>query len=58
MNVEVYQGAINKTYKTKFEMPVLYYSQLIAVANGKNGKESGLDGQMIKAKKMAQIAGK
>ncbi|MDD9855318.1 MAG: CoB--CoM heterodisulfide reductase iron-sulfur subunit B family protein, partial [Gammaproteobacteria bacterium] len=30
MNVEVYQENINKTYATKFDMPVVYYSQLMS----------------------------
>jgi heterodisulfide reductase subunit B len=57
MNVEVYQPDINKRFGTKFEMPVLYYSQLIAVAYGKNGKEAALDGQIIGAKKLEGLAG-
>jgi heterodisulfide reductase subunit B len=34
MNVEVYQGQINKKYGTKFNIPVTYYSQLMAVDYG------------------------
>ena len=52
MNVEVYQSQINKTYGTKFEMPVVYYSSLMAVAFGKSAKDAALDGQMIRAKKL------
>ncbi|GAB6039901.1 CoB--CoM heterodisulfide reductase iron-sulfur subunit B family protein [Endothiovibrio diazotrophicus] len=57
MNVEVYQPDINKTYGTKFEMPVVYYSQLISVAYGRNGKDAALDGQVIRAKKLEDKAG-
>jgi len=57
LNVEVYQNHINHKYKTKFEMPVVYYSSLMAVAYGKNAKEAGLDGQVIKAKKLEEKAG-
>jgi heterodisulfide reductase subunit B len=57
MNVEVYQGHINKTYGTKFDIPVVYYSNLMAVAFGHNSKESALNGQMIRAKKLEDIAG-
>jgi heterodisulfide reductase subunit B len=39
-------------------MPVVYYSTLMSVAYGKNIKESGLDGQMIKAKQLEEIASK
>ena len=39
-------------------MPVLYYSQLMAVAYGSSMKEAGLDGQFIRAEKLEKIAGK
>ncbi len=57
MNVEVYQERINKTYSTKFKMPVVYYSQLMTVAYGGTAREAGLDGQVIRAKKLEKIAG-
>lgn len=57
-NVEIYQNEINATYGTKFNMPVVYYSQLIAVAYGKSASDAALDGQIIKAKKLEDIAGK
>lgn len=56
MNVEVYQDQINETYDTKFKMPVVYYSTLMSVAFGRSGKDSGLDGQVIPAKKLEDIA--
>ncbi len=56
MNVEVYQGQINRKYRTKFNMPVVYYSTMMAVAYGKDGKEAALDGQIIRAKKLEEIA--
>ena len=58
MNVEVYQGQINKTYGTKFKMPVVYYSQLMTVAYGGSAKEAGLDGNIIRATQLEQIASK
>jgi heterodisulfide reductase subunit B len=58
MNTEVYQEQINKKHGTNFNMPVVYYSQLMSVAYGKNAKESGLDGQIIRAKKLEDITGK
>ena len=57
MNVEVYQPDINKAHGTKFEIPVVYYSQLISVAYGRNAKDSGLTGQIIRAKKLEEKAG-
>ncbi|MFN7088081.1 MAG: CoB--CoM heterodisulfide reductase iron-sulfur subunit B family protein [Burkholderiales bacterium] len=55
-NVEIYQGQINKKYGTKFAMPVVYYSQLMTLAYGGNAKEAGLDGQVIRSKKLEEIA--
>jgi heterodisulfide reductase subunit B len=57
-NVEVYQSEINKKQGTKFNMPVLYYSQLLTVAYGGSAKDAGLDGQVIRAQKLEDIAGK
>ena len=57
-NVEIYQSEINKKQGTKFAMPVLYYSQLMTVAYGGTAKEAGLDGQLIKATKLEEIARK
>ncbi len=58
MNVEVDQGQINKKYGTKFNIPVVYYSQLMAVAYGANAKEAGLDGNIVRATRLEEIAAK
>ncbi|NIP73621.1 MAG: heterodisulfide reductase [Gammaproteobacteria bacterium] len=58
MNVEVYQNHINKKYNIKFKMPVVYYSTLMSVAYGYDAKAAGLDGQVIRAKTLEEIAGK
>jgi len=58
MNVEVYQGQINQTYGTKFKMPVVYYSTLMAVAFGKSAKEAALNGHVIRAKPLEDLAGR
>jgi heterodisulfide reductase subunit B len=55
-NVEIYQGQINRRHGTRFQMPVLYYSQLMTVAYGGSAKDAGLDGQVIRASKLEQIA--
>lgn len=56
LNVEIYQDQINARHGTKFKMPVLYYSQLMSVAYGDNVKQAGLDGQVIRAKQLEDIA--
>ncbi len=55
-NVEVYQSEINKKQGTKFNMPVVYYSQLMTVAYGGGIKEAGLDGHVIQPKRLQDIA--
>lgn len=57
-NVELYQGAINKKYGTKFNIPVLYYSQILTVAYGGSVKEAGLNGHVIRPKQLEALAGK
>jgi heterodisulfide reductase subunit B len=57
-NVEIYQDQINARFGSKFNMPVVYYSQLMSVAFGRNSKDSALDGQIIRAKSLEDIAGK
>jgi heterodisulfide reductase subunit B len=56
MNTEVYQDFINQKYGTKFNMPSVYYSTLMSVAFGKSAKEAALDGQIIRAKQLEEIA--
>ena len=58
LNVEVYQDQINAKYGTKFKMPVVYYSAMMAVAYGKSGKEAGLDRQIIKATALEKLVAK
>ncbi|MCG6965946.1 MAG: CoB--CoM heterodisulfide reductase iron-sulfur subunit B family protein [Chromatiaceae bacterium] len=58
MNVEVYQDQINATHGTKFKMPVVYYSTLMAVAYGRSAKDAALNGQVIPAKQLEALAGK
>ena len=55
-NVEIYQSEINRKRGTKLAMPVTYYSQLMTVAYGGTLKEAGLDGHVIRAKKLEEIA--
>jgi len=57
-NVEIYQDQINERYGAKFNMPVVYYSQLLDVAFGRNAKDSALDGQVIPVKPLEDIANK
>lgn len=57
-NVEIYQDDINARYKTNFEMPVMYYSQLMDVAFGRSAADAALNGNIIQSKKLREIADK
>jgi len=57
-NVEIYQDQINETYGSKFNMPVVYYSTLMSVAFGRSAADAALNGQVIAAKKLEEIASK
>jgi heterodisulfide reductase subunit B len=58
MNVEAYQGDINAKFGTKFDMPVVFYSQVLSVAYGRSAKDAALNGQLIKPKKLIELAEK
>ncbi|MES9903547.1 MAG: hypothetical protein ABW168_12850 [Sedimenticola sp.] len=56
--LEMYQDQINIAYGTKFDMPVVFYSQLMDVAFGRSASDAALDGQLIKSKELQAIADK
>jgi heterodisulfide reductase subunit B len=58
MKREVYQEQINQKYGTKFNIPSVYYSTLMSVAYGRSAKDAALDGHIIRAKKLEEIAAK
>ncbi len=56
-NVEMYQDMINKKFGTDFDIPVLFYSQLMAVAFGKDAKTAAaLHRNTIKSEKLEKMA--
>jgi len=57
-NITIYPGKISAKFGSNFEMPVVYYCQLISVASGRSAEESALDGRFIKAKELEEIAAK
>ena len=58
-NVEMYQDAVNKKFGTKHNIPVVFYSQLMAVAFGMDAKEdAALNQNVIRAKKLEKMARK
>ncbi|MBN2072273.1 MAG: CoB--CoM heterodisulfide reductase iron-sulfur subunit B family protein [Candidatus Krumholzibacteriota bacterium] len=42
MNLDIYQSKVNSLFKTKFNIPVIYFSQLIGLALGIKSSELGM----------------
>ncbi len=52
MNLEAYQGKINKTYGRHFHIPVVYFSHLVGAALGITSHEMGLDKLLVEPTKL------
>jgi heterodisulfide reductase subunit B len=46
-NLDAYQGRVNKKFKTNYNLPVLFFTQLIGLAFGIDGKTLGLDKSIV-----------
>jgi heterodisulfide reductase subunit B len=47
MNLEAYQHKVNKTFKTDFRVPILFFTQLLALSLGADRTDTGLDYNLI-----------
>jgi heterodisulfide reductase subunit B2 len=56
MNLEVYQKRINKALGTNFKVPVVFITQLMALAFGLSKKETALDRLLISADPVLKAA--
>ena len=57
LNLDAYQASINKTYGTTFNLPIVYFTQLMGVAFGMDSKNLGLGQCIVPAKALvAQYA--
>ncbi len=55
----MYQDAVNKKYGTDYQIPVVFYSQLMAVAFGMDAdKDACLDRNTIRSEKLEKPARK
>ena len=50
MNLDAYQAETNQYFGTKFHMPIVFFTQLMALAFGKSPKESGFGLELTSAK--------
>jgi heterodisulfide reductase subunit B len=47
INLDAYQGKINKRFKTKLKMPILFFTQLLAFTMGATRKEAGFHQNLV-----------
>jgi len=50
VNLECYQNAVNEEYGTDFNLPILYFTQLVGIALGISPKELGFGVELVSAK--------
>jgi heterodisulfide reductase subunit B2 len=53
MNLDAFQSAINKKYGTNFNLPIVYFTQLMGMAFGTDSKKLGIDRCIVPAKAIA-----
>jgi len=51
-NLDAYQGMINKKFKTNFNLPILFFTQLMGVAFGLSEKELDLKTSIVPAERI------
>ena len=49
-NLDAYQEAVNKKFGTKFNLPILYFTQMVGLALGISEKELGIGKELVNAK--------
>lgn len=52
LNVDAYQAMVNRKYKTKYQLPILFFTQLMGVAFGYGEKELGLKTSIVPVEKV------
>jgi heterodisulfide reductase subunit B len=54
---ELQQRRIEKLYETRYNLPVVFYPQLLGLAMGLSAEEVGLPLNRVKSRKLIEIAG-
>ena len=57
LNLEVYQRRLARSSGARPEVPVVFYTSLMAVAFGCSAREAGLDGPLVPAPALEALAG-
>jgi len=55
MNLEAYQNKINKIFGTEYNIPILFFTQILGIAFGLPGKELGIEKNFYECKKLKEI---
>lgn len=50
LNLDGFQGAMNRFYKTNFQMPVLYFTQMMGLAFGMDAATLGIGSEIVNAR--------
>jgi heterodisulfide reductase subunit B len=51
-NLDAYQSRVNKKFKTNFQLPILFFTQLMGIAFGLNEEDLGLKTNIVQVKKV------
>lgn len=49
LNLDAFQGEVNKKFKTNYEIPIVYFTQLMGIAFGNGPKELGFGKEFVDA---------
>jgi heterodisulfide reductase subunit B len=50
LNLDAYQGDVNRYFKTKYNIPVLYFTQMMGLAFGLSASELGIGKELVDAR--------
>lgn len=50
LNLDAYQGDVNKFFKTDYNLPILYFTQLMGLAFGMDAKRMGIGSEFVDAR--------
>jgi heterodisulfide reductase subunit B len=51
LNLDAYQGDVNRFFKTKYNIPILYFTQMIGLAFGMDAKTLGIGKELVDARR-------
>ena len=52
LNIDAYQGTVNRKFKTNYNLPILFFTQLMGIAFGIESKAVGLEYNVVPADKV------